>query len=55
MTTLVCLMASRWAMRRRESYLNWLALVSHEFFHTWNVRRLRPRALMQYDYERSNT
>jgi len=46
------LMASRWAMRRRESYLNWLALVSHEFFHTWNVRRLRPRALMQYDYER---
>lgn len=46
------LMASRWAMRRRESYLNWLALVSHEFFHTWNVRRLRPRELMQYDYER---
>ena len=29
-----------------------LALVSHEFFHTWNVRRLRPRTLMQYDYER---
>ncbi len=46
------LMASRWAMRRRDSYLNWLALVSHEFFHTWNVRRLRPRELMQYDYER---
>lgn len=45
------LMCSRWAMRRRESYLNWLALVSHEFFHTWNVRRLRPRALMTYDYE----
>jgi predicted metalloprotease with PDZ domain len=45
------LMCSRWAMRRRESYLNWLALVSHEFFHTWNVRRLRPRALMNYDYE----
>ncbi|MCC6507678.1 MAG: M61 family metallopeptidase [Pirellulaceae bacterium] len=46
------LMASRWAMRRRDSYLNWLALVSHEFFHTWNVRRLRPRELMRYDYER---
>lgn len=45
------LMCSRWTMRRRESYLNWLALVSHEFFHTWNVRRLRPRKLMQYDYE----
>ena len=45
------LMCSRWAMHRRESYLDWLALVSHEFFHTWNVRRLRPAALMQYDYE----
>ena len=38
-------------MRRRETYLNWLALVSHEFFHTWNVRRLRPMSLMNYDYE----
>lgn len=46
------LMASRWAMRRRDAYLNWLALVSHEFFHTWNVRRLRPRELVRYDYER---
>ena len=45
------LMTSRWTMRRRDSYLNWLALVSHEFFHTWNVRRLRPKALMTYDYQ----
>lgn len=46
------LMAGRWTMRRRDTYLNWLALVSHEFFHTWNVRRLRPLGLMRYDYER---
>ncbi len=45
------LMTSRWTMRKRDSYLNWLALVSHEFFHTWNVRRLRPKALMNYDYQ----
>jgi len=45
------LMSSRWAMRKRDSYLNWLALVSHEFFHTWNVRRLRPKAIMNYDYK----
>ncbi len=44
------LMTSRWAMGKRDSYLNWLALVSHEFFHTWNVRRLRPKTLMEYDY-----
>ena len=29
----------------------WLGLVSHEFFHTWNVKRLRPKALGPFDYE----
>lgn len=46
------LMSSRFAMRSRERYLNWLRLVSHEFFHTWNIRRLRPTELMRYDYGR---
>lgn len=45
------LMCSRSAMRSRESYVDWLSLVSHEFFHTWNIRRLRPKALKRYDYE----
>ncbi|GIW88350.1 MAG: peptidase M61 [Isosphaeraceae bacterium] len=45
------LMASRWATRKRSSYLNWLFLVSHEFFHTWNVKRLRPVELGPFDYE----
>lgn len=31
---------------------SWLGLVSHEFFHTWNVKRLRPQGLLPYDYER---
>lgn len=44
------LMSSRWAMKRKSQYLDWLSLVSHEFFHTWNVRRLRPRELRDYDY-----
>ncbi len=44
------LVTSHWAMRKRASYVEWLGLVSHEFFHTWNVRRLRPRSLVQYDY-----
>ncbi len=46
------LMCAPHAMRSRESYVDWLGLVSHEFFHTWNIRRLRPRPLMNYDYER---
>ena len=45
------LMASRWATRTRSSYLGWLGLVSHEFFHTWNVKRLRPVELGPFDYE----
>ena len=45
------LMASRWATRTRSSYLSWLNLVSHEFFHTWNVKRLRPVELGPFDYE----
>lgn len=44
------LMTSRWTQRQKSKYIDWLALVSHEFFHTWNVRRLRPRALQTYDY-----
>ncbi|WP_291981358.1 M61 family metallopeptidase [Luteitalea sp.] len=45
------LMTSRWAMGTRPSYLAWLNLVSHEFFHVWNVKRLRPVALGPFDYE----
>jgi predicted metalloprotease with PDZ domain len=45
------LMGSRWATRTRSSYLSWLNLVSHEFFHTWNVKRLRPVELGPFDYE----
>lgn len=44
------LMTSRWAPRQRAKYVDWLGLVSHEFFHTWNVRRLRPKVLQKYDY-----
>jgi predicted metalloprotease with PDZ domain len=44
------LMTSRWAQKQRSKYIDWLALVSHEFFHAWNVRRLRPKVLNTYDY-----
>lgn len=44
------LMTSRWSQRQRAKYVDWLSLVAHEFFHAWNVRRLRPKVLQQYDY-----
>ena len=31
-----------------------LAVISHEFFHAWNVKRIRPDALGPFDYTREN-
>ena len=32
----------------------WDSIVSHEFFHLWNVTRLRPQALGPFDYQGPN-
>ena len=48
------LMDWRFATRSRQPYLSWLDLASHEFFHVWNVKRLRPVELGPFDYEREN-
>jgi len=45
------MLSSKWNTRVRDRYVRWLGLVSHEFFHTWNVKRLRPQALGPFDYE----
>jgi predicted metalloprotease with PDZ domain len=37
-----------------EGYANLLGLVSHEYFHTWNVKRLRPAEFARYDYTQEN-
>ncbi|TGE08823.1 M61 family peptidase [Hymenobacter fodinae] len=31
-----------------------LGTVSHEFFHSWNVERIRPKDLEPFDFERAN-
>jgi len=48
------LMTNRWSTRTRAAYLNWLSSASHEFFHAWNVKRLRPLELGPFDYENEN-
>jgi predicted metalloprotease with PDZ domain len=50
----VMMMANRWATGTREKYLPWLSLASHEYFHLWNVKRLRPIELGPFDYEHEN-
>jgi len=35
-------------------YRGFLGLVSHEFFHLWNVKRIRPDVLGPFDYTQEN-
>ena len=37
-----------------ENYLGFFSLVSHEFFHLWNVKRIKPDALGPFDYNNEN-
>lgn len=40
--------------QERKSYLRWLELVAHEYFHTWNIKRIRPKELGPFDYQNEN-
>ncbi|MCS1411799.1 MAG: hypothetical protein M2R45_05001 [Verrucomicrobia subdivision 3 bacterium] len=35
-------------------YKEFLGLVSHEFFHTWNIKQIRPAGLSPYEYQEEN-
>ncbi|PIQ52239.1 MAG: peptidase M61 [Comamonadaceae bacterium CG12_big_fil_rev_8_21_14_0_65_59_15] len=37
-----------------DGYTTLLGLISHEYFHTWNVKRLRPAEFASYDYTQEN-
>jgi predicted metalloprotease with PDZ domain len=37
-----------------DGYQTLLGLISHEYFHTWNVKRLKPAELAQVDWQREN-
>ena len=37
-----------------ERYRSFLGLVSHEYFHAWNVKRIKPAAFIPYDLDREN-
>ncbi len=42
------------SFERTKAYKRFLGLVSHEFFHTWNVKQLRPEGIQPYDYQAEN-
>jgi len=37
-----------------DGYRGFLGVLAHEYFHTWNVKRLRPKGIIPYDYTREN-
>ena len=37
-----------------DGYRSFLGLVSHEYFHTWHVKRIKPAAFVPYDLTRPN-
>ncbi|HTT45235.1 MAG TPA: PDZ domain-containing protein [Thermoplasmata archaeon] len=44
----------RTCFRPPESYRRFLSLTAHEYLHLYNVKRIRPKALMPFDYTREN-
>lgn len=46
--------ASRFNYENPSGYRSFLSLVAHEYFHLWNIKRLRPEALGPFDYDREN-
>ncbi len=40
--------------KQSEAYTTLLGLISHEYFHTWNVKRLKPQEFLQYNYRQEN-
>jgi predicted metalloprotease with PDZ domain len=48
------LIYSRFGFRAKEKYNRFMQLVAHEFFHLWNVKRIRPKALEKFNYEQEN-
>jgi predicted metalloprotease with PDZ domain len=41
-------------LKASDGYTTLLGLISHEYFHTWNVKRLRPHEFTRYDYDQEN-
>jgi predicted metalloprotease with PDZ domain len=42
------------AFKNDADYKRFLGLESHEYFHNWNVKRIRPIALGPFDYQKEN-
>ncbi|OUL31142.1 peptidase M61 [Nostoc sp. T09] len=48
------LIYQRFGFNAQDKYERFMQLVAHEFFHLWNVKRIRPKALEVFDYDQEN-
>ena len=48
------LQVNRWGYEPGRKYEGFLSLVAHEYFHLWNVKRIRPISLGPFDYDSEN-
>lgn len=48
------LQTNRFSFKPESRYKGFLGLVAHEYFHCFNVKRIRPDALGPFDYENEN-
>jgi predicted metalloprotease with PDZ domain len=42
------------SLTKSDGYGNWLSFIAHEYFHSFNVKRIRPLALGPFDYDQEN-
>jgi len=47
-------LTSAWALRNPDQHTGLLGTAAHEFFHVWNVERIRPRSLEPFDFSDAN-
>lgn len=47
-------MYGRFDYKDETKYKKFLGLISHEYFHLWNVKRIAPKELGPFDYDKEN-
>jgi predicted metalloprotease with PDZ domain len=52
-TNSTTLSVNRWGYQGKD-YFDFLSLVAHEYFHLWNVKRMRPIELGPFNYDEEN-
>ncbi len=52
-STVIAMGPAEW-INSTAGYLEMLGIASHELYHTWNIKSIRPAEMMPYDFQREN-